>query len=319
MIIEPDDPNRTPPIDESTHELTDDELTKKEAKQIEADDQAIQTILMGLPKDIYAAIDSYDTAQEIWLRVEQMMKGSDIGAQEKKAKLFNKWERFNSTKVQNTGNQVVQNAVQNLGIQNNGNQNRLIVPRIANQNANQNENGNVVAARAEGNGNRNNEAVIQLQAEEFDLMDAIGDIEEVNVNSILMANLQQAPTSGTQTDKAPVYDLDGSTEVHQYENCYDNEIFNMFTQEELYIELLEPTTGPYLDQQNDSNVIPDDSNIEHSREIVEQHHATIEETRAFFESLYINLVIEFEKVNMVNHKIKEANADLTTKLARYKG
>ncbi|GJY21333.1 hypothetical protein Tco_0393899 [Tanacetum coccineum] len=51
--------------------------------------QAIQTILLGLPEDIYAAVDSCETAQEIWLRVQQMMKGSDIGIQEKKAKLFN--------------------------------------------------------------------------------------------------------------------------------------------------------------------------------------------------------------------------------------
>ncbi|GJT41894.1 hypothetical protein Tco_0941759 [Tanacetum coccineum] len=58
---------------------------------VEADDQAIQTILLGLPEDIYV------TAQEIWLRAQQMMKGSDIGIQEKKAKLFNEWERFTST------------------------------------------------------------------------------------------------------------------------------------------------------------------------------------------------------------------------------
>nr|GEZ07526.1 Gag-Pol polyprotein [Tanacetum cinerariifolium] len=76
---------------------------------------------------------------------------------------------------------------------------------------------------------------IQLQAEEFDLMAATADldeIEEVNANCILMVNLQQASTSGTQTDKAPVYDLDGSAEVHNYKDCYDNDIFNMFTQEE---------------------------------------------------------------------------------------
>ncbi|GJR27045.1 integrase, catalytic region, zinc finger, CCHC-type containing protein [Tanacetum coccineum] len=42
------------------------------------------TILMGLPKDIYAAVDSCETAQEIWLHVQQMMKASDIGIQEKK-------------------------------------------------------------------------------------------------------------------------------------------------------------------------------------------------------------------------------------------
>ncbi|GJV64311.1 hypothetical protein Tco_1475139 [Tanacetum coccineum] len=97
MIHEPGDPNSVPPVAESTHEQTSDELTKKEVKQMEADDQAIQTILMGLPEDIYAAVDGCDTAQEIWLRVEQMMKGSSIGVQEKKAKLFNEWERFTST------------------------------------------------------------------------------------------------------------------------------------------------------------------------------------------------------------------------------
>nr|GEW59974.1 retrovirus-related Pol polyprotein from transposon TNT 1-94 [Tanacetum cinerariifolium] len=44
----------------------------------------------------YEEITCCETAQEIWLRVQQMMKGSDIGIQEKKAKLFNEWERFTS-------------------------------------------------------------------------------------------------------------------------------------------------------------------------------------------------------------------------------
>ncbi|GKB54605.1 hypothetical protein Tco_0905358 [Tanacetum coccineum] len=64
-------------------------------------DQAIQTILLGLSEDIYAVVDSCETAQEIWLRVQQMMKGSDIGIQEKKAKLFNEWERFTSSLMGN--------------------------------------------------------------------------------------------------------------------------------------------------------------------------------------------------------------------------
>nr|GEX95489.1 hypothetical protein [Tanacetum cinerariifolium] len=123
-------------------------------------------------------------------------------------------------------NQVVQNAVQNLGVQNVGNQNGLIVVLgIANQNANQNMNDNVVAAQDKGNGDGNNEsqlliaqkeeAGIQLQDEEFDLMVAAGDIDEikeVNENCILMENLQQASTSSSQTDKAPVYDSNGSAE-----------------------------------------------------------------------------------------------------------
>ncbi|GKB41844.1 hypothetical protein Tco_0886786 [Tanacetum coccineum] len=144
---------------------------------------------------------------------------------------------------QNVGNQNGYNALQNVG----------------NQNANQNGNGNVVAARAKGNGNGNNgnqeEARIQLEAEEFDLMAATGDldeIKEVNANCILMVNLQQASTSGTQTDKYLVYDSDGSVEVHYYDNF---------------------------------------SSVEQSGGTVEQNPATVEETRALYDSLYNNLAI----------------------------
>nr|GEW92224.1 hypothetical protein [Tanacetum cinerariifolium] len=160
--------------------------------------------------------------------------------------------------VQNVRNQVVQDAVQNPGVQNVSNQNRLIVvSKTANQNPN--GNGNFVASRAEGNVPRNNgyqircyncrglghfarnctvtpmrrdaaylqtqlliaqkkEAGIQLQAKKFDLMATTADldeIEEVNVNCILMKNLQQPSTPGTQTDKAPIYDSEGSTESRE--------------------------------------------------------------------------------------------------------
>nr|GEU57796.1 reverse transcriptase domain-containing protein [Tanacetum cinerariifolium] len=44
----------------------------------------VETILMGLPEDIYVVFDSCETAQEIWLCVQQMMKRYDIGIQEKR-------------------------------------------------------------------------------------------------------------------------------------------------------------------------------------------------------------------------------------------
>nr|GEW48569.1 hypothetical protein [Tanacetum cinerariifolium] len=290
-------------MNETFHVQTDDELTEKELKQIEADDQAIQTILLDLPEDIYAAIDSCETAQEIW-------------------------------------NQVIQNAIQNPRIQNVGNQNGLIVVQ-GNANQNPNGNGNLVAARVEGNATRHNgnqircykcrglghfarictvrprrrdvaylqtqlliaqkeEAGIQLQAEEFDLMAAAADldeIEELNANCILMANLQQASTSGTQTDKAPVYDSDGLAE---------------------YTELLEPIPEPHQVPQNDNNVIFDVTSVEQSRGTIEQHPVNVEETHVLYDPLYNNLAIEVEKVNTVDRKLSETNAELTTELARYK-
>ncbi|GJQ99025.1 hypothetical protein Tco_0522010 [Tanacetum coccineum] len=222
---------------------------------------------------------------------------------------------------------LVVRGIANLNVNPNGNGNFIAARAegngngnngIANTNVNPNGNGNFVATRAEGNGNGNNG--IYLQAEELDLMADAGDIdeiEEVNANCILMANLQQASTSGTQTDKALVYDSNGTTDVHHYENCYNNDIFIIFTQEEHYTKLLDPITEPHTVLYNNSNVISVGSSVEHSGGTMEQHPA-VEETHAYYKSLYNNLAIEVEKVNTVNRKINKTNADLTTELARYR-
>ncbi|GJX76023.1 hypothetical protein Tco_0322834 [Tanacetum coccineum] len=123
----------------------------------------------------------------------------------------------------NVGNQVRQNAVQNDGNE-------------VGQNAVQNP------ASAEGNGNGINEeeAGNQSTQKEFEFMttaDAHEKTERVKVNYTLEDTLQQASTSGTQSDNAPVYDSDGSTKVPKDENCYDHDIFNMLTHEVQYTDL----------------------------------------------------------------------------------
>ncbi|GJW78604.1 hypothetical protein Tco_0140286, partial [Tanacetum coccineum] len=62
----------------------------------------------------------------------------------------------------------------------------------------------------------------------------------------------------------------------------------------------------------------DQLSVEHNGGTVEKHPATVEETRAYFESVYNNFAIEVEKVNSVNRKMKETNAEFTNELARYK-
>ncbi|GJZ88819.1 hypothetical protein Tco_0660601 [Tanacetum coccineum] len=62
MIPEPRDLNREVLVPETFHKQTDNELTKKDIKQMEADDLAIQSILLGLPEDVYATVDSCETA-----------------------------------------------------------------------------------------------------------------------------------------------------------------------------------------------------------------------------------------------------------------
>nr|GEW98462.1 putative RNA-directed DNA polymerase [Tanacetum cinerariifolium] len=97
MVATPGELDLSVPVFESFHEQTDEELIENDIKRMDADDQAIQTIRLSLPEDVYAVVDSCETAKKIWERFRQMMKGSDIEEQEKKAKLFNEWEKFTST------------------------------------------------------------------------------------------------------------------------------------------------------------------------------------------------------------------------------
>nr|GEV55252.1 retrotransposon protein, putative, unclassified [Tanacetum cinerariifolium] len=240
MIVTPGEPDLSVPVPESFREQTDEELTENDIKRMDADDQAIQTILLGLLENIYAAVDSCETAKEIWERVRQMMKGSDTGEQEKKAKLFNEWEKFTSTdgeSIESYYHRFMQlmndlkrnkhfpkNITANLKFLNNLQPEWKRHITIVRQTKNLHEadftqiydflkmnHDELLIAQKE-------EAGIQLQAEEFDFMAAVGDldeIEEVNANCILMANLQHASTSGTQLDKAPVYDTDGLAKVER--------------------------------------------------------------------------------------------------------
>ncbi|GKA08697.1 hypothetical protein Tco_0688028 [Tanacetum coccineum] len=115
--------------------------------------------------------------------------------------------------VQNVGNKVGQNAVQNLGIQIVENMNWL---SVVSESANQYGNRNVVIEPTKGNGNGING--IQSTQEEFKFMavaDAYEETKKVKVNCTSEDTLQQASTSGTQSDNAPVYDSDGSTEIER--------------------------------------------------------------------------------------------------------
>nr|GEV81044.1 ribonuclease H-like domain-containing protein [Tanacetum cinerariifolium] len=248
----------------------------------EVDDQAIQTILLGLPEDIYAAVDSCETAHEIWLRVQQMKKECSL--------------EFESSEC--------------------GNQNGLIVvPRIANPDANQNGNGNVVAAQDGGNGKGNNGNQIRCynyRGIEFDLMAAtrdLGEIEEVNANCILMANLQQESTSGTQTDNAPVYNSDGSAKVVEM-----NDLSNSVTSNSVH------TTTESKVMTNDKVIAPGMFRINLFKTSREDKFMPINKARASISTNSITVsqphVITKKDVNSNSNGLSSTRVDITTKTRR---
>nr|GEY63848.1 hypothetical protein [Tanacetum cinerariifolium] len=97
----------------------------------------------------------------------------------------------------------------------------------------------------------------------------LDEIEEVNANCILMENLQYASTSGTQHDKAPVYDTDGLAKKEQY------------------TDLPEPIPEPQLVPQNDNHVTSVTPSIVQSGGTIETSSAPNEETHAHQETVYL--------------------------------
>nr|GEU38053.1 hypothetical protein [Tanacetum cinerariifolium] len=259
-------------------------------------DQSIHTILLGLPEDVYAAVDSCKTSKEIW---EQNIASN--------LKFLNdlqpEWKRY-VTIVRQTKNlheadftqiydflkmnqeEPVINVSQDRQTQNvrgnGGNQFGQYAGQVAQNQQGYSawKNGGIQVAQ---NAVQNAEAWIQLQAEEFDFMAAVGDldeIEEVNANCILMANLQHASTFGTQHDKALVYDIDGSAK---------------------YTDLLEPILEPQLVPQNDNHVTSVSPSMVHSGGTVGTSSAPNEETRAHQEIVYFNLVDQVAQKNKCSH------------------
>ncbi|GKC33130.1 hypothetical protein Tco_1040424 [Tanacetum coccineum] len=121
------------------------------------------------------------------------------------------------------------------------------------------------------------------------------------------------PTS-SNTDTALIYYTDGISEVLNFDNYYDNEIYNLLAHEEQHFELLESIQGPYVEQKYDSKIMAGTTDVDFSRGEVEQHVMNNEETDAYFESLVNNFKVELDRCVMVNRDAKAEIKRLTTEL-----
>nr|GEU39872.1 retrovirus-related Pol polyprotein from transposon TNT 1-94 [Tanacetum cinerariifolium] len=199
---------------------TDDELTEKELKQIEADDQAIQTILLGLPKDIYEVDD---------LKAERLVRTQDplaLMATSNNPYAFPALHQDQPSFNQNYMQQPMPNPEDITDPITAMNMALALMAKAFKLNYSTPTNNNQRILSNPRNLNGYN-GVQNVRNQDLD------EIEEVNANCILMANLQQASTSGTQTDKAPVYDSDGPVECFEmsqakYEKikrCYQKSVY----------------------------------------------------------------------------------------------
>ncbi|GJV81761.1 putative ribonuclease H-like domain-containing protein [Tanacetum coccineum] len=388
MIPEPGDPARTILVPETFHEQTDDELTEAKIKQMEADGQAIQTILLGLPEDIYAAVDSCKTAHEIWFtstdgesiesyyhRFSKLMNDFKRNKHfpEKIAsnlKFLNnlqpEWSRH-VTIVQQTKDLHTADYTQLYDFlkYNQKEVDELRAERLAKTQdplalmANSNNSfkypvfhldlpsSSTYIQQPLSNNNYNPQPSFN---QNYNLEDITDPTAAMNTALALMAKAfklnYSTPTNnnqrissnprnrkiaqpGNQVIQNAVQNLGARAEGNANGNngnqirCYNcrglghlarNCTVRPRRRDRASTSGTQTDKAPVYDSDGSAEV----SSVEQGRGTVEQHPVTVEETRAHQESSLLNLVVEVEKVNMVNCKMRETNAKLTTELARYK-
>ena len=96
-ILDPGNPDGTPPTQPFYRLQKEEDYTAEDWKQIKADDMAMHLIQLGLPREIFAAVDSCQTAYAMWERVRRLCHGTEIGQQDVENKLLTEWENFTST------------------------------------------------------------------------------------------------------------------------------------------------------------------------------------------------------------------------------
>ncbi|GJX47658.1 hypothetical protein Tco_0272848, partial [Tanacetum coccineum] len=66
--------------------------------QDDYDVQATNIVLQGLPHDVYALVNHYQTAKDIWDRIKLLMQGTELSYQEHECKLYNEFDKFTLVK-----------------------------------------------------------------------------------------------------------------------------------------------------------------------------------------------------------------------------
>ncbi|GKC32669.1 hypothetical protein Tco_1039963, partial [Tanacetum coccineum] len=151
-----------------------------------------------------------------------------------------------------------------------------------------------------------------LQAEQADWLEDLEDTDEeideqeLEAHYSYMAKIQEvSPAESSSTD----------TPLEQVQNHDENDVFANVRR---HSEQPESINDTYVLEKDDSNVIPDSSNICTNDNQVDQNAAECVDERAALANLIANLTLDMEENKTVLKQLKKANASLTQELKECK-
>nr|GEU54058.1 retrovirus-related Pol polyprotein from transposon TNT 1-94 [Tanacetum cinerariifolium] len=74
------------------------DLSPEDKERYNTDIRATNILLQGLPKDIYALINHYTDAKDIWDNVKMLLEGSELTKEERESHLYDEFEHFRQNK-----------------------------------------------------------------------------------------------------------------------------------------------------------------------------------------------------------------------------
>ncbi|GJY65816.1 hypothetical protein Tco_0468054 [Tanacetum coccineum] len=83
-----------PPVPPFERDQEEADLTSDDKKHFEADIDAMNVILLGIPNDIYNYVDACKTAQAMWQRVKRLMQGTDLSKHKLNLRFLDEFDKF---------------------------------------------------------------------------------------------------------------------------------------------------------------------------------------------------------------------------------
>ncbi|GJT75516.1 retrovirus-related pol polyprotein from transposon TNT 1-94 [Tanacetum coccineum] len=150
---------------------------------------------------------------------------------------------------------------------------------------------------------------VPLQAEQADWLEDTDeeiDEQELEAHYSYMAKIQEVSPEETSSTSQP---------LEQVQNHDENDVFANMRR---HSEQPESINDTYVLEKDDSNVIPDSSNICTNDNQVDQNAAECVDERAALANLIANLTLDTEENKTVLKQLKKANASLTQELKECK-
>nr|GEW22441.1 copia protein [Tanacetum cinerariifolium] len=231
----------TPSDSEPPRKQTEDDLIGDDLKHYEAEIEAVNLILIFIPNDIYKSVDACTTTQAMWQRVERLMRGTI------QRKLTGKHASIMSL-INSLLNQEKHLCQMMLGTHRG-------LFELHRQDLLQMFNATIVV--------RKDEAGVTLTDEQNDFLvvDAsrMEKIKKLSANICLMAIIH--PTK-INSDAGISYDYAFLGEVQTPSTSYVNPLFAKENQEHKYPKQPKIINDTFGDDQIDSNIIFDESNVD---------------------------------------------------------